>query len=220
MKISLMVMSVGNSAGKTLPINVAQFIIGRDPQCNLRPGSAMISKRHCAVLVKNGQVFLRDFDSTNGTFVNDQQVKGEVPLHDGDVLKVGPLSFKVVIEGVPAPKKSTATTPPPVQKTAAGTDDDAAASLLSTEEDAAPEGTAAMESADDHIPEGSTVMDIPMFKPTEEPAPPKEADTVKVEERKPKLPKSKSNGSAAQDAAKALIERMRSGQRENTTLEQ
>ena len=60
----------------------------------------MISKRHCAVLVKNEQVFLRDFDSTNGTFVNDQQVKGEVPLNNGDVLKVGPLSFKVVIEGV------------------------------------------------------------------------------------------------------------------------
>jgi len=73
MKISLVVLSTGSAAGKALPINAAQFIIGRDPGCNLRPASAMISKRHCAVIVKNNQVFVRDFDSTNGTFVNDTQ---------------------------------------------------------------------------------------------------------------------------------------------------
>src|SRR5882672_11106225 len=105
MKISLMVLSAGSAAGKLLPVNVAQFIIGRDSGCNMRPASAMISKRHCAVLVKNGKVFLRDFDSTNGTFVNDEAIHGEVPLKDGDVLKVGPLSFKLVIEGLPAPSK-------------------------------------------------------------------------------------------------------------------
>src|SRR5882724_2203342 len=98
MKISLMVLSAGNSSGKALPVNVAQFVIGRDPGCNLRPASAMISKRHCALLIKAGELFLRDFDSTNGTFLNDKAVKGEVPVKDGDVLKVGPLSFKVIIE--------------------------------------------------------------------------------------------------------------------------
>ena len=115
MKISLMVLSTGSAAGKALPINVAQFIIGRDPGCNLRPASAMISKRHCAVLVKNGKVSLRDFDSTNGSFVNDAAVKGEVVLKNGDVLKVGPLTFKLVIEGMPAPTKPT---PPPKPKSA------------------------------------------------------------------------------------------------------
>src|SRR4051812_8807693 len=113
MKISLIVMSAGSAAGKALPVNVAQFIIGRDPDCNLRPASAMISKRHCAVLVKNGKVSLRDFDSTNGSFVNDAAVKGEVVLKNGDVLKVGPLTFKVVIEGTAAPTKPT---PPPKPK--------------------------------------------------------------------------------------------------------
>src|ERR1700688_4697596 len=98
MKISLVVLSPGAAEGKSLPINVAQFVIGRDPQCNLRPASAMISKRHCAVLVKGGQVWVRDYESTNGTFINDQQIRGEVPISDGDTLKVGPLSFKLVIE--------------------------------------------------------------------------------------------------------------------------
>ena len=107
MKISLTVLSAGNSAGKSLPINVPQFVIGRDPECNLRPASAMISKRHCAIVVKGGEVFVQDFGSTNGTFINDEQIKGEVAVKDGDSLKLGPLSFQLVIEGMPAPSKPT-----------------------------------------------------------------------------------------------------------------
>src|SRR2546430_17740644 len=98
MKLSLVVMTAGKSKGQAVPVNLPQFIIGRDPQCNLRPASAAISKRHCAVLVKEGKVFVRDFDSTNGTFVNDVPIKGEVPLKHEDILKIGPLEFKVVME--------------------------------------------------------------------------------------------------------------------------
>src|SRR6266480_2692294 len=98
MKVSLVVKTAGKTAGQAIPVTLSQFIIGRDPQCNLRPASPVISKRHCAILIKNGKVAVRDFESTNGTFVNDQQIKGEVPLNHEDILKVGPLEFRVVIE--------------------------------------------------------------------------------------------------------------------------
>src|SRR5262245_30300545 len=98
MKLSLVVTTAGKAQGQVIPIKLAQFVIGRDPECNLRPASALISKRHCAVMVKSDQVFVRDFESTNGTFINDQPVKGEAPLQHDDVLKVGPLTFKVQIE--------------------------------------------------------------------------------------------------------------------------
>jgi predicted component of type VI protein secretion system len=102
MKLQLVVLTAGKSEGKAIPINLSQFLIGRDPQCHLRPASALISKRHCAVLTRGEQAFLRDFDSTNGTFLNEQPVKGEVELHDNDELKVGPLLFRVRVEaGVP-----------------------------------------------------------------------------------------------------------------------
>src|SRR6516165_10322018 len=162
MKINLVVLSAGTAAGKSLPINVPQFVIGRDPGCNLRPASAMISKRHCAVLVKNGQVFLRDFGSTNGTFVNDEQVKGEICLKDGDILKVGPLSFRVVIEGQPSPTKPT---PPPKPKTSDIMDEDAAAALLSIDDET---GAVNVTNADEEVPAGSTVMEIPPFGKSEE----------------------------------------------------
>lgn len=211
MKISLTVMSAGGASGKTLPITSPQFIIGRDPECNLRPASAMISKRHCAVLVKNGRVFLRDFDSTNGTILNEQPVKGEVPLKDGDILKVGPLAFKVVIEGMVAPSKPT---PLPKPVHASGSEDDAAAAYLAFADE---DGDADVETANgdgDSVPGGTTAMEIPAF--LKETTAPSGTDTHAAEKPKeePKpVTKTVVKTGAAQDAAKALLEKLRSGKR-------
>src|SRR5262245_7756560 len=157
MKISLMVLSAGKAAGKALPVTVPQFIIGRDPQCNLRPASAMISKRHCAIIAKGEEVFVHDFDSTNGTFINEQQIKGEVKVNDGDVLKVGPLSFKVVLEAAAvAPTPAPKPVPAPVLSTISD-DDAAAAALLSIDDDGqASLSVATSETAQDAIPGGTT----------------------------------------------------------------
>jgi pSer/pThr/pTyr-binding forkhead associated (FHA) protein len=204
MKVSLTVLSTGSASGKSLPINVAQFIIGRDPGCNLRPASAMISKRHCAVLVKDGKVFLRDFDSTNGTFVNDAPIKGEVGLKDGDVVKVGPLTFKAVIEAQVAPGKPT---PPPKPRDAASADEDAAAELLSIDDDVDQTRAATSDTKDEEIPGGSTIMEMPAFA-----APPAEDKTVTSKPADNKA-KAKPATGAAQDAAKAILEKLRSGRR-------
>lgn len=98
MKVSLVVAS-GAHQGKVIPVAVQQFLIGRDPQCQLRPASQSISKQHCALLLKNKTVYLKDFASTNGTFLNDQQVEPEteIAIATGDRVRVGPLDFTVEI---------------------------------------------------------------------------------------------------------------------------
>jgi len=142
-----------------IPITLSQFVIGRDPQCNLRPASAVISKRHCALLVRDGKIFLRDFDSTNGTFVNDKPVKGEVEVKHEDHLKVGPLLFGLRVE-VSASPPVNRPTPPPSPRTPvaaeASDDDSIAAMLLSLQDDTSP-NTA---DSPGEVPEGSTVMDM------------------------------------------------------------
>src|SRR5437764_7404431 len=107
MKFSLLVMTPGKQEGKAIEVKLSQFLIGRDPQCHLRPASPMISKRHCALIQREGKVFVRDFDSTNGTLVNDQPVKGEIELHHDDQLKVGPLLFAVRLEASAAVNRPT-----------------------------------------------------------------------------------------------------------------
>jgi len=107
MKVNLVVAS-GVHQGKVIPIIGSQFVIGRDPQCQLRPASQAVSKQHCAVLVRDGKVYLKDFGSTNGTVLNDGVVKGEErQLANNDSVKIGPLDFTVRIEPTVAQPDAT-----------------------------------------------------------------------------------------------------------------
>jgi pSer/pThr/pTyr-binding forkhead associated (FHA) protein len=199
MKLSLVVLNAGKASGQTIPIRIPQFVIGRDPQCNLRPGSAMISKKHCAFVVHQGKVLLRDFDSTNGTFLNDQPVKGDVPVKHDDVVKVGPLTFRVVIEASAAPSKPT---PLPKPASKGSEEDDAAALLLSLDD-----GTlsTAKDTDEGNVPGGSTVMDIPSVIASGQGGSPSAKDDNKNKDEK-------AHDSASQAAA-ALIDKMRKGAR-------
>lgn len=242
MKVSLVVLSAGKASGQAIPIVLPQFVIGRDPQCNLRPASALISKKHCAVRVRQGRVFVQDFESTNGTFLNEKPVKGEVELKHNDNLKVGPLSFRVSIEGQPAahptpkPQETTtaaaaavakgkadpAKTPPPQTilasaKSNAPDEVDAASLLLEM-----GEGESGDPLSDSQIPGGSTIMEMPIppelsaaaaaaeTKPetaAKSPTPlPENKPPTPAPEKKPE-PK-KSDAGSAQNAAKALLEKM------------
>jgi len=168
MKLSLVV-GQGAGKGKVIPISLPQFVIGRDAKCHLRPVSQTISKRHCELHVRGEQAFVKDLGSTNGTFVNDDPVRGERELHNGDVLKVGPLDFGVRLE-IPAaveaqaekptqvPKETQAPPPPAkvngkAEPSTEGLDDEAVGSLLLelTEEE---------EVAQDDSLSGSTIMEV------------------------------------------------------------
>jgi len=126
MKVNLVVTASGPNQGRTIPVTGAKFIIGRDPGCHLRPASQAISKQHCAIHLRNGQVWGQDFGSTNGTQVNDQPVTGEAQVKNGDRLKLGPLEFDLQIiptptpvDGTPLPEKLKApssTTNKPISK--------------------------------------------------------------------------------------------------------
>ncbi len=105
MNVSLVVVR-GKPEGHVIPIGVNEFVIGRAPNCHLRPRSELVSKRHCVIRVRGEAVYVCDLGSTNGTFVNNDRIKGEVQVQDGDLLKVGPLvfSFKIV---APVPSGQT-----------------------------------------------------------------------------------------------------------------
>lgn len=159
MKLSLEV-SVGKAAGKVIQITGPQFLIGRDPECQLRPASASISKRHCALLLRDNRVYIKDFASTNGTLVNNERIDGERELRDQDALKIGPLEFVVKIEGAPA---APINKPTPVPETASGDDDAVAEMLLAMQDDGALTPGALGE-----VPPGTTVLDMPAINITAE----------------------------------------------------
>ncbi len=87
----------GKNAGAEIPVKGPKFFIGRSEECQLRPASAEVSRHHAVLLVEEGYLGVRDFGSRNGTFVNDQPVRAEQELKNGDVLRVGPLEFEVAL---------------------------------------------------------------------------------------------------------------------------
>jgi len=96
MEVKLKVM-VGKSSGQELMVPGPKFFIGRAEDCQLRPRSDLISRHHCALLIEENFVAIRDFGSKNGTHVNGERVSGERELKAGDKLTIGPLEFEVCL---------------------------------------------------------------------------------------------------------------------------
>ncbi|WP_044301826.1 FHA domain-containing protein [Rhodopirellula sallentina] len=107
MKIRLRVQT-GSLQGKEIEIGQEKFVIGRSDSCQLRPKSESVSRKHCIIAVQKGRVLIQDLKSRNGTFVNEKRLppdKAKV-LKDGDILRIGKLTFALVIEhGLQAAKK-------------------------------------------------------------------------------------------------------------------
>jgi len=94
MEVKLVVVA-GKRAGEELPVAGPKFYIGRAEDCQLRPHSDLVSRHHCVLIVEEAYVAVRDFGSKNGTVVNDEMVKGELELKDGDRLRIGDLELEV-----------------------------------------------------------------------------------------------------------------------------
>jgi predicted component of type VI protein secretion system len=95
----------GKNAGQDIPVAGKKYLIGRAEDCHLRPGSELISRHHCVLLIEDGYLGVRDFGSKNGTYVNQERVVGERELKAGDRLTVGQLVFEIRIEHGLAAKK-------------------------------------------------------------------------------------------------------------------
>jgi anti-anti-sigma factor len=106
-KLRLVVVTRGRWQGKKIPVSRSPFLIGRDPACQLRPASVVVSNRHCALVLREGKAFVQDLGSRNGTFLNDKPLSGEQQLKHGDALRIGPLDFDIELETVPAIDKAT-----------------------------------------------------------------------------------------------------------------
>jgi pSer/pThr/pTyr-binding forkhead associated (FHA) protein len=78
-------------------IDVDQSVtIGRSEECDLRLFDTYLSSRHARVANDSGDLSIEDLDSTNGTYVNQELIKGRVHLARGDIVQVGGVLFEVV----------------------------------------------------------------------------------------------------------------------------
>lgn len=64
--------------------------IGRAPSNSIVVHDDICSRHHCEVTERNGEWFVRDLQSRNGTTLNGEPLEGEAPLGPGQSIKIGP----------------------------------------------------------------------------------------------------------------------------------
>lgn len=76
--------------------------IGRDPQNNdicIREGE--VSSRHCVLYLYQGNIFLKDLNSSNGTWIRQglsrRRVQGVCPVYSGDRIIIGDITIQAAI---------------------------------------------------------------------------------------------------------------------------
>src|SRR5438132_13565499 len=84
---SLRILS-GSLENQEIELTPDAMTVGRSSACNIRIGDAGVSSKHAKIWCEDGEYYLMDLGSTNGTFVNDKDVDRE-RLTDGDVITFG-----------------------------------------------------------------------------------------------------------------------------------
>ncbi|MEA5596452.1 FHA domain-containing protein [Rivularia sp. UHCC 0363] len=69
------------------------WTIGRDRNSGIYINSKYVSRRHAAIRYTEQGFYLIDFNSTNGTYINGEQIYQPTKLEEGDVVRVGNITF-------------------------------------------------------------------------------------------------------------------------------
>ena len=101
--IAKLIVASGKSAGRTIAIKRNKLLIGRAEQCDVRPLSEEVSRRHCAITVGPAEIWVEDLGSRNGTLVNGVKITARTKVVDGDIVTVGSLELRVSC-AAPAPQ--------------------------------------------------------------------------------------------------------------------
>lgn len=80
-----------------------ETVLGRSPECQVTIDDPLVSREHAKILVHGDEVICRDLGSRNGSKVNGVPLRGEIPLNDGDRIRIG--NQEIVFSKVVVPRR-------------------------------------------------------------------------------------------------------------------
>ena len=80
---------------RVLALSGPRCTIGKDALCDLVIAGWKVSRRHAELFVASDRVYIRDLESTFGTFVNDNKVSSAVALGKDDRVRIGTQALTV-----------------------------------------------------------------------------------------------------------------------------
>lgn len=79
----------GPDKDKWVPLNDAPVTIGRGSDCTLSLSDEYVSTRHARVLPYDGQYFVEDLGSTNGTHIGSERLTRSTPIAPKTQIRLG-----------------------------------------------------------------------------------------------------------------------------------
>src|ERR1700744_5517972 len=98
----LVLLSAGMT-GRTHDLKTEKTTIGRVEDNTFQIAEPSVSSHHCEVLLQGNDVIIKDLNSTNGTFINNQQITTEGVLKAGQILRLGQVELRLETAAAGAP---------------------------------------------------------------------------------------------------------------------
>jgi pSer/pThr/pTyr-binding forkhead associated (FHA) protein len=96
--------------GRSYDLKDGTTTVGRVDDNGLQIAEPSVSSHHGEIIINGNSVIIRDLNSTNGTFINGQQITTEAPLAPGQVLRLGQIELRLetgtASASAPAPRPS------------------------------------------------------------------------------------------------------------------
>ena len=80
--------------GRTFDLNVERTTVGRVDDNTFQIADGSVSSHHAEILLRGSDIVIKDLNSTNGTFLNNEKVT-EVVLKPGQTLRFGQVELKI-----------------------------------------------------------------------------------------------------------------------------
>jgi hypothetical protein len=84
----LVAVESSSHSGRRYPLG-DEITVGRAAGCQVTVDDTYVSQLHARVFTRDGQLFVEDLGSTNGTYLNRVKVAGPMVMQKGDRLQVG-----------------------------------------------------------------------------------------------------------------------------------
>jgi hypothetical protein len=80
--------------GRRIALDGGGALIGRSRDCDVVVSDASVSRHHARIQLDGGAWVLGDLGSTNGTRINERQLRGPQALRNGDWITVGAIEMR------------------------------------------------------------------------------------------------------------------------------
>lgn len=88
-EVPVLTVIAGRATGRTFRLDAPEMVLGRSMDVAISVMDLGVSRNHAKVFDSDGEVWVSDLSSLNGTYVNERRITGSVRLMEGDCVRLG-----------------------------------------------------------------------------------------------------------------------------------